>query len=243
MNNEKPLNRFQRGEILLINKPLGWTSFDVVKKIRNVISRETVIKKIKVGHAGTLDPLAEGLLIICTGRFTKKIEHFQEMEKEYTGTFFLGASTPSFDRETEIDHTWDASHLSDEIIRKCAAGFLGEADQIPPLFSAIKTDGVRAYHHARNQDNVELKPRRIAINRFDLTRIEIPEVDFIITCSKGTYIRALARDFGKALNCGAHLTKLTRTRIGQYNLTDAFSPAEFEQELRELRSHEQQEDG
>ncbi|MFU8843956.1 MAG: tRNA pseudouridine(55) synthase TruB [Bacteroidales bacterium] len=242
MTGGQSVNRFQEGEILLINKPLGWTSFDAVKKIRNVISRETGIKKIKVGHAGTLDPLADGLLIICTGRFTKKIEQFQEMEKEYTGTFFLGATTPSFDSETEIDQTWDTDHLPDEMLRKCAAGFLGESDQIPPLFSAIKTDGVRAYHHARNQDIVELKPRRIAISRFDLTRIELPEVDFLVTCSKGTYIRALARDFGIALRSGAHLTKLTRTRIGHYSLTDAMRLVEFEQQIRELHNPGQQDD-
>jgi tRNA pseudouridine55 synthase len=233
MTGGQPVNRFQEGEILLINKPLGWTSFDAVKKIRNIISRETGIKKIKVGHAGTLDPLADGLLIICTGRFTKKIEQFQEMEKEYTGTFYLGATTPSFDKETEVDHTWDIGHLTEQMIRNCAQSFIGESNQVPPLFSAIKTDGVRAYHHARNQDNIELKARRITITRFDLIRIEPPEADFLVTCSKGTYIRALARDFGQALNCGAHLTRLTRTRIGSYVLADAVDLREFEQELRE----------
>ena len=234
MTADQPVNPFLDGKILLVNKPLGWTSFDVVKKVRNVISRETGIRKIKVGHAGTLDPLAEGLLIICTGRFTKKIEQFQEMEKEYTGTFFIGATTPSFDKETDIDQRWDTSHLKEETIVKCSESFIGESDQIPPLFSAIKTDGVRAYHHARNQETIELKPRRITISRFDLTRIALPEVDFIVTCSKGTYIRSLARDFGKALNSGAHLTSLTRTRIGTYQLTDAVALQEFEQSLREL---------
>ena len=234
MTADQPVNPFLDGKILLVNKPLGWTSFDVVKKVRNVISRETGIRKIKVGHAGTLDPLAEGLLIICTGRFTKKIEQFQEMEKEYTGTFFIGATTPSFYKETDIDQRWDTSHLKEETIVKCSESFIGESDQIPPLFSAIKTDGVRAYHHARNQETIELKPRRITISRFDLTRIALPEVDFIVTCSKGTYIRSLARDFGKALNSGAHLTSLTRTRIGTYQLTDAVALQEFEQSLREL---------
>jgi tRNA pseudouridine55 synthase len=234
MTADQPVNPFLDGQILLVNKPLGWTSFDVVKKVRNVISRETGIRKIKVGHAGTLDPLADGLLIICTGRFTKKIEQFQEMEKEYTGTFFIGATTPSFDKETDIDQQWDISHLKEETILKCSESFIGESDQIPPLFSAIKTDGVRAYHHARNQETIELKPRRITISRFDLTRIALPEVDFIVTCSKGTYIRSLARDFGKALNSGAHLTSLTRTRIGTYQLTDAVALQEFEQSLREL---------
>jgi tRNA pseudouridine55 synthase len=234
MTADQPVNPFLDGQILLVNKPLGWTSFDVVKKVRNVISRETGIRKIKVGHAGTLDPLADGLLIICTGRFTKKIEQFQEMEKEYTGTFFIGATTPSFDKETDIDQQWDISHLKEETILKCSERFIGESDQIPPLFSAIKTDGVRAYHHARNQETIELKPRRITISRFDLTRIALPEVDFIVTCSKGTYIRSLARDFGKALNSGAHLTSLTRTRIGTYQLTDAVALQEFEQSLREL---------
>lgn len=234
MTADQPVNPFLDGQILLVNKPLGWTSFDVVKKVRNVISRETGIKKIKVGHAGTLDPLAEGLLIICTGKFTKKIEQFQEMEKEYTGTFYIGATTPSFDKETDIDQQWDISHLKEETIVKCSESFIGEYDQIPPLFSAIKTDGVRAYNHARNQEFIELKPRRITISRFDLTRIALPEIDFIVTCSKGTYIRSLARDFGKALNSGAHLTSLTRTRIGTYQLTDAVALQEFEQSLREL---------
>jgi tRNA pseudouridine55 synthase len=234
MTADQPVNPFIEGKILLINKPLGWTSFDVVKKVRNVISRETGIKKIKVGHAGTLDPLAEGLLIICTGKFTKKIELFQGMEKEYTGTFFIGATTPSFDRETEIDQRWNTSHLKEEAILQCSKYFIGESDQIPPLFSAIKTGGVRAYHHARNQEAVELKSRRITISRFDITRIALPEVDFIVTCSKGTYIRSLARDFGNALNSGAHLTSLTRTRIGTYQLTDAVALQEFEQGLREL---------
>lgn len=219
---------FTEGEVLLINKPLEWTSFDVVKKIRNTISRKTGIKKIKVGHAGTLDPLATGLLVICTGKFTKRINEFQNQEKEYTGTFILGATTPSFDKETDVDQTFDTSHITPGMIREAAASFEGDIDQIPPMFSAVMVDGKRAYKHARNDEFIELKPRTINISRFEITRIEMPEVDFRVVCSKGTYIRSLARDLGKIMNSGAYLSNLFRTRIGSFQLSEAINITQFE---------------
>ncbi len=222
---------FANGEVLLINKPLEWTSFDVVKKIRNSISRRTGLRKIKVGHAGTLDPLATGLLIVCTGKFTKKINQFQDQDKEYTGTFYIGATTPSFDRETEVDKTFDTSHLTEERLHQATQNFVGDIEQVPPLYSAVMVDGVRAYHHARNQEDVKLKARKINISRFEITRIELPEVDFLVTCSKGTYIRSLARDFGKTLNAGAYLKTLTRTSIGEFKLNKAMDIDEFEKQL------------
>jgi tRNA pseudouridine55 synthase len=223
---------FNSGEILLINKPCGWTSFDAVKKVRNSISRNTGLKKIKVGHAGTLDPLASGLLIICTGKFTKKINEFQDQEKEYMGTFFLGATTPSFDGETEIDQKYDTRHIDEKLINQTAILFEGEQLQAPPTFSAINIKGMRAYHKARNQENFELPPRKINIRKFEITGIDLPIVSFRIACSKGTYIRALARDFGKKLNTGAYLTSLARTRIGNYLLENATAIDEFESMIK-----------
>ncbi|MCB2219757.1 MAG: tRNA pseudouridine(55) synthase TruB [Bacteroidetes bacterium] len=222
---------FVNGEVLLINKPLEWTSFDVVKKIRNTISRRTGLRKIKVGHAGTLDPLATGLLIVCTGKFTKKINEFQDQDKEYIGTFIMGASTPSFDRETEVNGTFETKHLDAEMLQRATQQFVGEIDQVPPLYSAVMVNGVRAYHHARNKEEVTLKSRRIKINRFDLTRIELPEIDFVVNCSKGTYIRSLARDFGGVVQSGAYLKSLTRTRIGDFTLNQAMSLETFEKML------------
>lgn len=208
---------FEAGEILLLDKPLTWTSFDLVKKVRNSLR----IKKI--GHAGTLDPLATGLLILCTGKFTKKIEEIQAQEKEYTGTITIGATTPSFDLETEIDSTCDIAHLTEADLLAAAQTFVGVIAQTPPIYSAVKVNGERAYKLARRGEEAEIKSKNIEIKSFEITRIELPEVDFKVTCSKGTYIRSLARDFGAKLGCGGHLTKLVRTRIGNYKLEDALS--------------------
>lgn len=218
------LNRtydFRAGEVLLVNKPLTWTSFDVVNKLRWNISRRLNVKRIKVGHAGTLDPLADGLLIICTGKKTKSIESFMGLEKTYSGTITLGATTPSYDLETEIDHRFDLSTITEEQIRQQAEKMIGEMDQYPPVFSAKKVNGKRAYNLAREGKTIELKPKRICIHQFEISRIALPEVDFVIRCSKGTYIRSIAHDFGKALNNGGHLTVLRREAIGEFQLTDA----------------------
>lgn len=223
---------FLEGQILLIDKPLTWSSFQAVNKIKYALKRKFDLpKKFKIGHAGTLDPLATGLLIICTGKFTKKITEIQGQVKEYTGTFYLGATTPSYDLETEIDQTFPTEHLNDERIKNTIQPFLGEIDQKPPVFSAIKKDGIRMYEHARAGTKVEMESRKTTIYEFDITRIALPEVDFRVVCSKGTYIRSLAHDFGKALDSGAHLTTLRRTKIGAYNVKEAITPMEFETKL------------
>jgi len=226
--------KFLEGEILLINKPFEWTSFDVVNKIRSTISRNPGIKKIKVGHAGTLDPLATGLLIVCTGKFTKRINEFQSQEKEYTGTFYIGATTPSFDKETEIDNSFETKHITEKLLLNATHQFIGEIDQIPPIYSAVNVEGVRAYTLARNQEDIKLNARKVQINAFELTKTELPIVQFRLVCSKGTYVRSLARDYGKALNSGAYLTELVRTRIGDFNLSDALTIEEFTQNIDEL---------
>jgi len=208
---------FETGEVLLLDKPLTWTSFDVVRKVKNALR----IKKI--GHAGTLDPLATGLLILCTGRKTKEIDLIQAQEKEYAGTFRLGETTPSFDLETAVDVVRPYAHLSEEELVAATRPFLGSIQQTPPLFSAVKVDGKRAYELARNGQNAEIKAKTVEITTFELTRIALPEVDFRVVCSKGTYIRSLARDLGTALGCGAHLTRLVRTRIGAFRVEDAFT--------------------
>lgn len=208
---------FAAGEILLINKPLDWTSFDVVKKVRNTIRVK------KVGHAGTLDPLATGLLILCTGKFTKRIDEIQGQEKEYTGIIRLGETTPSYDRETEVTETKDISHLTEDEIKAAAQTFVGTIDQIPPIYSAVQIDGKRAYDLARKGKDVELKSRSVTIQAFDITSINGPEVEFKVICSKGTYIRSLAHDLGQKLGVGGHLSKLERTRIGEYKLEDALT--------------------
>lgn len=218
---------FQEGEVLLIDKPLEWTSFDVVNKIRYSIRRKLNVKKIKVGHAGTLDPLATGLLIICTGKFTKRIDEFQAQEKEYTGTFYLGATTPSFDKETEIDNEYPTSHITKEMLEETSQKFTGEILQVPPLFSAIKIKGERAYNKARKNQDVKLQPRKISIPEFEITEIKLPEISFRVTCSKGTYIRSLARDFGESLNSGAYLSSLRRTKIGNFNVENSMSVEEM----------------
>ena len=219
---------FQEGETLLFNKPYKWTSFDVVKKVKFNIKRK-LKTKIKVGHAGTLDPLATGLLIICTGKNTKKISTYQDAEKEYTGTFYLGASTPSFDLEKAVDQEYPTAHLTEDNIKATTKKFLGEIEQVPPIFSALKIDGDRAYNKARKGEAVEMKARKISIRHFEIEEINLPEVRFKVICSKGTYIRSLARDFGKALGSGAYLSSLCRTRIGEFTLDDAISPKAFEE--------------
>jgi len=223
---------FLNGEVLLIDKPYGWTSFDVVKKIRNLIKKYTRHKDIKVGHAGTLDPLASGLLIICTGKFTKRIDEFQGQEKEYTGTFYIGATTPSYDMESEVNQEFGTGHITEMLLKETAKELTGEQDQVPPTFSAVNVNGTRAYHKARNKENFELPPKRINISEFEITNPILPGVGFRIVCSKGTYIRALARDYGQALNSGAYLTALCRTRIGSFPLKSAMSLEEFEEKLK-----------
>ena len=215
--------KFAEGELLLVNKPYQWTSFDVVGKLRNSFKP----LKLKVGHAGTLDPLATGLLVICTGKMTKQIDTFQAEEKEYTGTMILGATTPSYDMETEVDETFDTSNLNDEQIRNACKQFIGDIQQYPPAHSAIKVDGERLYEKARRGEEVELKLRNVTITEFEITRIALPEVDFRVVCSKGTYIRSLVNDFGKALGNGAYLSKLTRTRSGHFKLDDAWEVMEL----------------
>ena len=224
--------QFLNGEIILIDKPLGWTSFQVVNKIRWLIRSTYGIKKIKVGHAGTLDPLASGLLILCTGKMTKSIEQFMGQEKEYTGTFTLGATTPSYDLETEIDHTFPTDHITEELLQSTLDQFVGTIDQYPPVFSALKKDGKRLYEFAREGVEVEIPTRKVNIRSFELTQKAIPKVDFKVICSKGTYIRSLANDYGKALNSGAHLSALRRTRIGKFNIEQAVSIEDFEKQLK-----------
>lgn len=226
------------GQVILIDKPLGWTSFQVVNKVRWLIRQHFEIKKIKVGHAGTLDPLASGLLIICTGKFTKKIDTYQAQVKEYTGTFTLGGTTPSYDLETEIDQTFDLSHLTskplslqEEMIKEATKQFIGEIQQQPPVFSALKKDGKRLYEFARNGEEVEIPFRAVNISEFEITKIDLPLIDFRVVCSKGTYIRSLANDFGKALNTGAHLSALRRTKIGDFSVKDAVGVETFEANL------------
>ncbi len=220
------------GQILLIDKPLRWSSFQAVNKLKYILKRRFDLpKKFKIGHAGTLDPLATGLLIVCTGKFTKRITEIQGQAKEYTGTFTIGATTPSYDLETEVDETFPTDHISPDLIRQTTAKFLGEIDQKPPVFSAIKKDGKRLYEHARAGEEVEIASRKTTIHEFEITRIELPEIYFRVVCSKGTYIRSLAFDFGKALDSGAYLSALRRTKIGEYSVNDGISPEDFEKLL------------
>ncbi|MBW2937010.1 tRNA pseudouridine(55) synthase TruB [Aureisphaera sp. CAU 1614] len=223
---------YKEGQVLLIDKPLQWTSFQVVNKVRWLLRKEFQLKKLKVGHAGTLDPLATGLLILCTGKFTKKIDSYQAQEKEYTGTITLGATTPSYDLETEIDQTFDISKITDAQIREATQQFIGEIEQQPPVFSALKKDGKRLYEFARAGEDVEVPKRKITISAFEITTIEMPNVSFRVVCSKGTYIRSLAHDFGKALHNGAHLSALRRTKIGGFSVEDAVSIENFENSFK-----------
>jgi tRNA pseudouridine55 synthase len=218
---------FQSGQILLIDKPLTWTSFQAVNKLRWEIRQAFNIKKIKVGHAGTLDPLATGLLIICTGKMTKQIDTFQGQDKEYTGTFVLGGTTPSYDLETEIDQTFPTKHISEALIHETTKQFTGHIEQFPPIFSALKKDGKRLYEYARAGESVEITSRTVHVSEFEITTINDKHIDFRIVCSKGTYIRSLAHDFGKAMNSGAHLSELRRTKIGTFDVANAVSPKDF----------------
>lgn len=220
---------FENGCILLIDKPLRWTSFDVVNKVKSILKFRLKLKKIKIGHAGTLDPLATGLLILCTGKFTKRIEEFQAFNKEYTGTFFLGATTHSYDLETEVIKSGDVSELDVEQIYQTAKFYKGGYEQLPPLFSAKKINGQRAYEYARKGKDIEMKPVRVSIPEFEITSIRIPEVDFRIVCSKGTYIRSLAHDFGEKLGCGAYLSSLRRTQIGDFHVDSSISFEKLEE--------------
>jgi tRNA pseudouridine55 synthase len=224
---------FEQGEILLVDKPVKWTSFDVVNLVRNYIRKQLGIKKIKIGHAGTLDPLACGLLILCTGKMTKRIEEFKEFDKEYTGTFVLGATTASFDLEKEIDCHYPWEHITKEEILAAVVRLTGSYDQIPPIFSAKKINGKRAYEYARKDQEVIMKPRNITISAFEVQELDLPNVHFRVACSKGTYIRALARDLGVELETGAHLSALCRTRIGPYHLRDAYSMDGLKSMLKE----------
>lgn len=219
---------FKEGEVLYFDKPLRWTSFALVNKVRYHISRKLGVKKIKVGHAGTLDPLATGVMIICTGKATKRIEEFQYHTKEYIATLQLGATTPSYDLEKEIDATYPTEHITRQLVEDTLKNFVGTIEQIPPTFSACKVDGKRAYDLARKGDEVELKPKTLVIDEIELLECNLPEIKIRVVCSKGTYIRALARDIGEALNSGAHLTGLIRTRVGDVRLEDCMQVDDFE---------------
>lgn len=219
---------YKNGQVILIDKPLDWTSFQVVNKVRWLIRERFGIKKIKVGHAGTLDPLATGLLILCTGKFTKKIEEFQGQEKEYTGTFTLGATTPSYDLETDFDQEFDYSQVTEKMVKEAVTVFTGDIEQQPPIYSALKKDGKRLYDYAREGKKVDIPTRTIHISAFEITQFSPPNIEFRVACSKGTYIRTLANDFGKAVGSGAHLSKLRRTRIGEFRVSDALTIEEFE---------------
>ena len=214
---------FIEGEVLLIDKPFGWTSFDVVNKIRSAIKQTLNIKKIKVGHAGTLDPLATGLLIICTGKFTKRIDTFQGLNKTYVGSMFVGATTPSFDKETEINQTFETSNITKQQLLETVIQFTGKIEQTPPIYSAVKVDGKRAFEYARKNNEVKLKSREVTIHEFSLLNFALPEIDFMVNCSKGTYIRTLVNDFGIALNNGAYMSSLRRTAIGEHSVNNAYS--------------------
>lgn len=221
--------QFLEGQILLIDKPLTWSSFQAVNKIKyTLIKNLDLPKRFKIGHAGTLDPLATGLLIICTGKFTKRLSELQGQIKEYTGTITVGATTPSYDLETEINETFPTTHITAELIEQTKKQFIGTIEQFPPIFSAIKKNGKRLYEHARKGEEIEIQSRKIEISEFEITRIELPEIDFRVVCSKGTYIRSLAYDFGKALKSGAHLTALRRTKIGNFSVDNAVEPLDFE---------------
>ena len=224
-------SNFLDGQVLLFNKPLGWSSFDIVKKVRGIIKSAKQIKKIKVGHAGTLDPLADGLLIVCTGKFTKRIDEIQVQKKVYTGEITIGSTTPSYDKETEIDETFETSHITENLIYSSCKKFEGKIMQKPPIFSALKKDGKRLYQHAREGTTVEIKEREVEIEYFKITKIDIPKIEFEVKCSKGTYIRSLAFDFGIDLKSGAHLSSLRREQIGNYKIENAISIEQFREKI------------
>jgi tRNA pseudouridine55 synthase len=228
----KTAEDFLEGQVLLVDKPLTWSSFQAVNKLKYLLKREFDLpKKFKIGHAGTLDPLATGLLIVCSGKFTKKITEIQSQTKEYTGTITVGGTTPSYDLETEINETFPVNHITPELIQETTLQFIGEIDQKPPVFSAIKKDGKRLYEHARAGEEVEISTRKTTIYEFEITKIDLPNIDFRVTCSKGTYIRSLAFDFGNALQSGAHLSALRRTKIGDFDVKNAHNPEHFLENL------------
>lgn len=222
---------FVEGEMLLIDKPLEWTSFDVVKSLRVFLKKTYNLKKIKVGHAGTLDPLATGLLILCTGKMTKQIDKFQGMDKVYVGQMTLGATTPSFDKETKPDQIFPIDQLHTDDLMQASLKFKGEIEQVPPVYSAIKVEGKRAYKSARKEQDVKMKSRKVTVHHFDLLNFTPPHLDFSVKCSKGTYIRSLVNDFGKSLNNGAYLSDLRRTKIGDYSVNDAITIDDFKQKV------------
>ena len=226
---------FKNGKVLLIDKPLEWTSFQVVNKIRWEIKQKFNLNKIKVGHAGTLDPLATGLLILCTGKFTKKIDEFQAQEKEYTGTFTIGTTTPSYDLETKVDKSYPIDHINTNLIQKATQQFIGDILQKPPIFSAIKKEGKRLYELARAGETTEIKSRKVTVSQFEITNVHMPNIEFRVVCSKGTYIRSLAYDFGLALGSGAHLSALRRTKIGNFNVKSAKTIDNFIAGLKSLK--------
>jgi tRNA pseudouridine55 synthase len=226
------LETFIEGRVILIDKPLEWTSFNAVSKIKWLVKKRFKVKKIKVGHAGTLDPLATGLLIICTGKYTKRIEEYQAAVKEYTGVIKLGETTPSFDLETEVDSTFEVNHITKSKLEEVRMSFIGEQEQIPPMFSALKKDGKRLYELAREGKTTEVKSRTIMIDEFEIDDINFPEISFRVVVSKGTYIRSLANDFGRKLGSGAYLKELRRTKIGDFHVDNAISPSEFEEEFK-----------
>jgi tRNA pseudouridine55 synthase len=228
---------FANGEVLLFDKSLGWTSFDLVSRVRNSLYKLTGIKKLKVGHAGTLDPLATGLLILCTGKATKQIETYQAEEKEYVASIKLGATTPSFDLETQEDSQFDCSFVTEELFKTTLTKFVGEIEQVPPIFSAVKVKGKRAFDYARNGESLELKSRKIVIKSIELVSFELPTAVIKVVCSKGTYIRSLARDIGEELKCGAYLTGLRRTRIGSYKVESAMTVDEFVENLNRFETN------
>ena len=228
----KTLNKFKEGKLLLIDKPLKWSSFQVVNKLRWEIKKTFDIKKIKVGHAGTLDPLATGLLLVCTGKMTKQIQELQDQKKVYSGTMTLGSTTPSYDLETDINQKFSTDHICENILRETTKQFIGEIEQYPPLYSAIKKDGKRLYEYARLGQDIDIEPRKIFIESFNITKFQNQKIDFEVQCGKGTYIRSLANDFGKALNSGAHLSSLRRTKIGDFSINDAIEINEFVESLK-----------
>jgi tRNA pseudouridine55 synthase len=228
---------FIDGQVILIDKPLYWTSFDAVNKIKVLLKHKLGLRKLKVGHAGTLDPLATGLLIICTGKMTRSIDEYQAFEKEYTGTFYIGKTTASSDLETNPGEQLPVDHINETLVNEAVQKLQGPLQQIPPLFSAKKINGKRAYEHARRGDDMVLKPNSIVVHDFQITRFEMPEADFKVICSKGTYIRSLTRDFGLLLESGAYLQELRRTRIGQFNVSQAISLNDFEHQVMAIAGH------
>lgn len=231
---------FLNGQLLLIDKPLGWSSFQAVNKLKWAIRKKFSLKKIKIGHAGTLDPLATGLLIICTGKFTKTIPELQGQIKEYIGTITLGGTTPSYDMETEVNQTYPIEHISEAGLREAVKSFMGEIEQRPPVFSALKKDGKRLYEYAREGKEVEIKKRKITIFEFEITQVKLPELEFRVVCSKGTYIRSLAHDLGQVLESGGYLSRLRRTKIGDFNVDKAQDPIVFSNLLLGENSDSQQ---